>query len=365
MAEQGTLKRGVISTFFPTPRFLTMPSVGVDISDKSVKFTGITVQGDKRTLSHFGERPIPDGVMAKGMIQDLPALADIMTALRTEEGIDVIRASLPEEHAYIFRTPVPGDTPHDQIRTILEFKLEEHVPIPLPDAVFDYEVTGEDSGMRQATVSVFSKGIVGAYLDVFKKAGMQTLSLEVEASAMARAVIPEGDLGTYMIVDFGQLRTGICIVSRESVLFTTTVAIGGLPLTQAIQKYLNPPLEEIDRIKNERGILRQDDNRDLYMALLGSVAVLRDEINKHLLYWHTHPSDAGSTAPAPIEKVILCGGGANLAGLPEYLSATLRVPIEIGNVWRNTFSFNDVIPNIDRAHSLGFATAIGLALRTT
>jgi Tfp pilus assembly PilM family ATPase len=63
-----------------------------------------------------------------------------------------------------------------------------------------------------------------------------------------------------------------------------------------------------------------------------------------------------------IEKVILCGGSANLMGLPEYLSESLSIPTERARVWQNAFSLESFVPPITQRYSLGYATAIGLAL---
>ena len=355
-----TLKR-----FFPVPKYLNLPTVGIDISDRSVKFLEFAYEDGRRVLGRYGERGISEGIMAKGMIQQVEALAEILGKLKDDEHLHAIRASLPEEHAYIFQTVIPADTDYTQARNILEFQLEEHVPIPSQDAIFDYEVLEnplQDRAHVHVAVSVYSKGIVNAYLSAFTLAGLLPLSIEMEASAMARAVVQEGDKGTYLLVDFGRMRTGIAIVTGASPHFTSTVSVGSHPISQAIEKHLNASPEEVVRFKNNIGLTEPKKNQELYMAMMGAASVLKDEIEKHLMYWRTRKSVAGESV-SPAEKIILCGGGANLAGLVEYLSGNLRLPVVIGNVWQNAFSFDDTIPEIDRAHSLGYGTAIGLALR--
>src|SRR3989344_2237853 len=353
-----------LTRIFPAPRYLKMPAIGVDISDRSVKYASFVERNGAHRLRRFGEHTIPEGVIAKGKIVQPDALGDVLRALRREVRTDIIRASLPEEHAYIFQTTIPTETQEQEIRTMLEFQLEEHVPVPVRDAVFDYEFLLPLPGHthREVTVSVYSKTIVAGYIDSFVKAGFTPLSLEVEARAVARATIPEGDAGTYMLVDFGSLRTGIAIFSRGSVCFTSTVAIGGEPLSTTIRDTLKVSDAEVEKIKNEQG-LRVKDNPELALSMQGAISSLRDEISKHLNYWHTH-MDAVGTAMPPVEKKILCGGSSNLAGLSEYLSANLRITTTVGNVWTNAFSFDDVIPELDHAHSLGFAATFGLALRT-
>jgi Tfp pilus assembly PilM family ATPase len=46
---------------------------------------------------------------------------------------------LPEEKAYLFTTSIPKVAQKD-IRSAIEFKMEENVPIPASDLVFDFLV---------------------------------------------------------------------------------------------------------------------------------------------------------------------------------------------------------------------------------
>ena len=64
----------------------------------------------------------------------------------------------------------------------------------------------------------------------------------------------------------------------------------------------------------------------------------------------------------PIESILLCGEASGTVGLVEHLGAKHMVKIEMANVWKNIFSFDDHIPEISKEESLAYAAAIGLAL---
>ena len=167
-----------------------------------------------------------------------------------------------------------------------------------------------------------------------------------------------------MIVDFGKKRSGISIMSGGAVRFTTTVDVGGDTLTNALKKrHPNANEKEIEDIKNERGIKKTREGKEVTKALMETITALRDEINKHYVYWHTHAGEGKKTRPQ-IAKVLLCGGNANFAGLPEFLSRSLKIPVERANVWTNTFLIEDYVPPINFRDSLGYAPAIGLALHS-
>ncbi len=164
-----------------------------------------------------------------------------------------------------------------------------------------------------------------------------------------------------MIVDFGETRTGIAISYAGQVYFTSTIAIGGRMLTETLAKHFGIGIPEAEAMKRQFGLSKGTPEQDVFSLLLNNVAVLRDEINKHFIYWHTHPDENGAARPA-IEEIILVGGDANLSGLPDYLSASLRVKTVVANVWTNVHIPGSGVPELSRNDSLGYATAIGLSL---
>jgi Tfp pilus assembly PilM family ATPase len=61
---------------------------------------------------------------------------------------------------------------------------------------------------------------------------------------------------------------------------------------------------------------------------------------------------------------MLCGGGANLKGLPQFLSERLKIPVVCGNPWVNILKPPiKSIPELSYQESLTYVTALGLALR--
>lgn len=349
--------------FFPLPKYLQMPTVGIDISDHSVRFIEFEIKGGRLSLKRFGQRSIPDGALSYGDIKDRAKIQDVLKKLAYEDGISFVRCSLPEEKAYVFKTEVPLLRP-EETRDNIAFQIEENVPIKAADAVFDYVFIpdGEDGSHREAVVSVFPKVVVEAYLDLYTSAGLTPLSFEMEADALARALIPRSDSGCHMVVDFGQQRTGLSIVDRGVVQFASTVDVGGNILTNAIQRQFNVSFEEAEQIKREGTFVGHGEHREFFSTLMNSISALSEEMNKHYVYWHTHTDKKGRKA-TPIQKIILAGGDANLQGLHDHLSLTLKTKVELGNVWVNAFSLDQYVPPIPFAASLSYATAVGLGLR--
>ncbi|PCI27584.1 hypothetical protein COB55_05460 [Candidatus Wolfebacteria bacterium] len=352
---------------FPPPRFLQLPAVGLDISDHSIRFVELIPKRDGFRLVRFAHKRLPDAIFTNGEIRDLPGLKKALSDFQKENDIGFIHASLPEEKAYLYKTDVSTTEPAE-IRSAIEFGLEENVPLSPAEAVFDFHILNrndhESLDHTHASVTVLPKKVINQYIDLFSESNLNPLSFEIEAQSIARAVVADDNKDTVMVVDFGAQRTGISIVTCGVVTFTSTVDIGGQTLTQVIKKYFNVSHEEAEKIKIERGIVRDKTNTELFDLLLSTLATLKDEINKHHSYWNDRVKlDKENDGGEAINRIILCGRDSTLHGLAEYMSANLKSSVGVANVWVNTFDVAEYIPPISAKESLGFATAVGLALK--
>ncbi len=346
---------------FSTPAFLEMPSFGLDIADESIKYIDFKATPLGIRPNKYGEKNIPKGIIELGKIVDASKFAEIIKDLKKELNIKDARVSILENQIYLFKLKLDKEG-LVSIKENIELVLEEHIPIPAPEAIFDYEILEENSKQLIVEVSAIQIGIIEDYLSVFEEAGITIHSFEIEAAAIARAVIKDGDKDTYMLVDFGGKRTGIFIVSGGVVRFATTVDFGGIIFSQMIEKSLGVSFEEAEKIKKEYGLQRNLENKEIFPILLNSASILKDEIMKHFVYWHTHEDEDGAKNP-PIKKILLSGGNSSIPGLLDYFSMSMKVDTELANVWVNILDIQKEIPSIDSKVALSFATAIGLALR--
>ncbi len=341
-----------------------MPAVGLDISDDAVSVLELVRHKQEFAVGRFGRRVFPRGSISGGYIHDKDAVVGEIRKLKDALKLDFVNASLSEEKAYLFETKIPRVT-RKEIRGVLEFKLEENVPIAASEAIFDYTLIAapghEPGDSITAGVTVLPKKVVETYSELLNDAGLVPLSFEIEAQAISRAVIEKGDRGTYLLVNFGESKTGLFIVSNEVVHFTSTVSIGGVHITQAIAKYLSVSIEEAGRIKHEYASFKNKKNSNLFLSLMNVVSALKDEINKLSVYWRTHQCSDGVLGHK-IHQIVLCGRDAGLEGFADYLALAFENTVVVGNVWQNVFSLGDYVPPLGLDDSLDFAAAVGLAL---
>ena len=354
----------VARAILPPPNYLRMPSVGVDLSDSSLKYIQFrpAQHGEALSIVSYGELPIDPGVLSRGEIKDTTKLTAALREVKARTGTPYVRLALPEEGAYLFETQIDRDTAHIEIRGLLEFRLEENVPLSSRDAYFDYDIYPIVGAPKALGVSVTAYGCttVDALMEVASGAGFIPLSFEVESQAIARAILPKGTKGTHLILDCGKLRTGIGIVHNGILMYTSTIDLGGRELSSALKKQTK--IEDEDQltvIKNTQGLIRSAAGPEVYEALIATISAIKDEVAQRIQYWNNRDV---ANDDRFIDAVHLCGGSANVRGLAEYFTETLGIETSLANVWQNAFDINDTVPPIDRAHAYGYATAIGLGL---
>ena len=351
--------------FFPTPQFLAIPAVGLDISDRSIKLVDISKTNHHLALKRFTEIDLPPGVIEAGVIKKPDVLIEALRKLKKDHNLSSVVAALPEEWAYIVRLSLPALS-HQEMRQAIELQLDQYVPLPVNDVVFDYEVIGvpkAGSGGYDVAVSVFPQKEASAYASVLVEAGLTPLAFEIESQALARACLVPRDNTTTLILDIGKTRTGLGVVVRGSVALTSTIPnIGGRDMTRNIERSLNITTEEAEKLKKDRGLSRALDNEAVFTALIPMMSSLKDELTRVIEFWKTEQSQS-DYQERPVERIVVCGGQASLPGFVEYLSGQLNLPVFIGDPWTNAKEIVDLVPQLSFEDSLRFSTAIGLALR--
>jgi Tfp pilus assembly PilM family ATPase len=67
---------------------------------------------------------------------------------------------------------------------------------------------------------------------------------------------------------------------------------------------------------------------------------------------------------APVKRIVLVGGGANMANLDTYFSQNLGIPTSIGNPIQSlSTDASQVNQHLIQEHGSAFVVALGLAMR--
>ena len=348
--------------------YVTPHIVGLDISDLSAKY--LAFEAGNKSVGFSGTIDIPAGIIQNGEIKNESALVIVFRELVNRERqlhATFICSALPEEKGFLRLIQVPK-VKHEEVENIIRWEIEGNIPLPVEELIYDYEIVDPPPGQQldhiDVAITAFPKTIVEAYVRVLKEAGMRPFALEFESQAIIRAVVADPKLrSSYIIVDMGKNRTGISIFIGGSIVYTSTIPLGGAVLEENIAKELKTNEHEALEKKEQIGLNKSADNGQVFSALIPAVSILADELQKTIEYFKNHAEHvhSGSTA---VDGIVLVGGDANLLGLDTYLSSILRIPAVRADPFAKVRTSLTQIPLLKKNEALAFATAIGLALRT-
>jgi type IV pilus assembly protein PilM len=337
-------------------------------------------KGKKFSIVSFGESQIEPGIIEGGEIKDEEKLAKIVKEATKKVKTKYVVACLPEEKAFlqVIKMPIMSE---EDLKSAILFEAENYIPLPVSEVYLDCEIIPpvyNHLDHLDVLLSAIPKKTVDPYLRVLKKAGLKPIAFEIESLAISRALIKDQTTNyPVLIIDLGATRTSFIIFAGKSVRFTCSIPVSSVHFTELIAKNLKISFKEAEKLKIKYGleektkIKLKDEKASLekekgkiFEALIPALVDLVQQIKKYLDYYQSHAYLSGLPPDGrKIQKIILCGGGANLRRLSEFLSLELAIPVELANPWVNVFDQKKEIKGLSFEKSLSFATAIGLALR--
>jgi len=346
---------------------------GLDISDLSLKIIKLKKKGKFLDLACFGEMPVKPGLIEKGEVKNEEEVAKtIKEALTRINGGKLktkkVIVSLPEEEAFLQVIQVPKMAAEEAKKAVF-FEAENYIPLPVEKVYLDSQIIPpivDHLDHLDVLIAALPKETVDSYLSLVKKAGLEPLALEIESQAISRALVTnEMSREPLLLIDLGATRTSFIVFSGHSLRFTSSRPISGKHLTEIIAQTFKIDLKKAEEIKVTYGIEGNGKGIKILEALTPSLFELVKEIKQCLVYHQTHAAHEHLPPNGKkIARVILCGGGANLRGLSEFLSLQLNLSVELGNPWANILPNHlKEVPRLSYQESLRYTTALGLALR--
>jgi len=353
---------------------------GLDINDLSIKIAQLKRKMGGFTLTTFGRHEIKDGLIEEGEIKKESELIDVIKeAIKRTQGeplkTNCCITSLPETESFVQVVTLPL-MKKEEVAEAIKWEIEAHIPLALNEVYYDWQIIEaapdkkpaakeltQPSSHLKILIGALPKKTVDPYLNVLKKAGLKPLSFEIECVAIARALIKKGALHKpIVIVDVGARRTNLLICCDQTIYFTTSLLISNLSLEKTLSEKLDITQIKAKEIKMKVGLDPKHRDGKIFRALGEPLKELAAKIGNYTDFYHDHILPEQPRGER-IEKIMLCGGGANMLGLSEFLNTELKMPVQIGNPWINIFNNpEEASPGLPFDESLSFVTALGLAL---
>ena len=314
----------------------TGPVAGLDIEAGSIAATQVAVNGSAQvTDSAIGA--LDPGAFHEGEVLDAGTLSAALKDFFAEHKLSKrVRLGIGNQRLVVRTMRLPAIEDPKEMEAAVRFQAQEQMPMPLDQAVLEHQVVGgapaEEGGTAQVDVVVVAarREMIASFVEPLRRAGLDPVGVDLSAFAMIRALAGEPSGDAVLYCSLGDV-TNLAVARGRACLFTRVSHVGleAVSARLAGERGLTPehtaqwlsyvgletPVEQLEGDAETVAAARR--------ALEEGLSSLADELRLSLDYY------GAQEAAVPVERIVLCGPGSALAGLPSRMEAGIGLPISV------------------------------------
>ncbi len=341
--------------------------VGIDIGFSAVKI--VELKKSKKgnfELVRQSFIPLPEGALIEDEIQNQEQVVEcvVQAYKRGKFSTPLVCLGLWGSNTVARRLQLAGGTP-EEIEDQVIWEAEQYIPFDVEDSSISFHIVGENEGGGvDVVVGAARKDLIDSFKDVITLAGLKPkivdllqISLVNVFELSAAEELASAERSSWVLLDIGAQKTEFLIYKNGMISFAKQINIGGLMITEEIQRQMGVNYKEAEDLKitgDQSGNLPEE-----IVEIIDSVIEsFFSELKKTLDFY------VSSTSDESFSGCYITGGSSQIPGLLEGLEALLGFPVRKLNPFdaisydESDFSEDEIDELIHRGVSV-----IGLAMR--
>jgi type IV pilus assembly protein PilM len=344
--------------------------VGLDVEAGSIAATEVRLNGAAEvTATAIGG--LDQGTFHEGEVLDAERLSEALRSLFAEHKLcKRVRLGVGNQRVVVRTVRLPAIEDPKEMEAAVRFQAQEQVPMPLDQAVLEFQVVGgvpaEEGAAPQVDVIVVAarRDMIASFLEPVRSAGLEPVGIDLAAFGMIRALLGEGQpqqgagdrpSGATLFCGVGDV-TNLAVARGSTCLFTRVSHAGLEPTVGALVSALGMTPEHASQWLGHVGLERPLEEVEgdpetvarVRRVLEEGVTALLDELRLSLDYY------GAQEGALPVERIVLCGPGSVVAGLPARMEAGLGMQVAV--------SRPAALDGFDQAAAARLTLPFGLAL---
>ncbi|MGB9698216.1 MAG: type IV pilus assembly protein PilM [Thermodesulfobacteriota bacterium] len=351
--------------------------IGVDLGSQTVKLVAFKIGERGPLLTHLAVKAIPWEEE-----KDLSFGKEVLKAIFHEINLkpQKVRLVCSGTGMHIRRLSLPA-MPPEELKEAVRWELKNQIPQSIEAMEVRFHILGEkpeEGGSPRLDLIAVAcpQSTLERLLTIAAKAEIKPTHLDVAPFALWNLILTcqeNASAEDLAILDMGAEKTGIYIWQKGVLQFSREIIPGGADFTRAIREGLDPGekphllFTRAEKIKQIIGIPVQGPFPSIPGESISIAKItflmrpvlerLVGEISRSLEYFRAQISGKN------IDRLLLCGGGANMKNMAFYLSQELRLPVERFNPWKFLpFDPQNIDPQTLEELGPQLALAAGVAL---
>src|SRR5947209_866495 len=315
---------------------LQKDTVGLDIEPGYVA----AVQGvpGRVAVSNAAWAALPPGAVRDGEVVDVDAVsATLRDMFRQHKLPKRVRLGVANQRIVMRMIDLPPITDDKQLASALRFSAQDHIPMPLDQAVLEHQVMGqvqtEDGARTRVIVVAARRDMVDRLLEATRSAGLVTQGIDLSAFAMIRALHRPEATGPVAYLNVGGL-TNLAIASGRTCVFTRVVSTGTGSMATELAERRGLTLEHADGWLAYVGLEKPVEDIDGDPEIVAEARAVLSEGARQIADEVRNSIDfqAMREGSGSAESAVLTGAAVAIPGFCQDIGGALGVPFEIGVV---------------------------------
>jgi type IV pilus assembly protein PilM len=345
--------------------------VGLKIGASQLAAARVVNNGSAE-LVQVARQGLDPGIIVGGELREPDALSEALKLFFKANKLPKqgVRLGIASNRIGVRTFEIGGITDSKQLENAIRFRAQETLPIPLEEAVLDYQILSEtvdDEGVQthRVLLVVAYRDLVDRYVAACRKAGIKLAGIDLEAFALLRALGDRpADAGNaaIVVVSVGSERSTLAVSSGETCEFTRVIEWGGQNLNVVIARAMDVAPSEAEPVKLSLSLLEPAEAMEgldperaakVRTAVHEELQLYARELVSSLQFYQGQPGSLG------IGEVVLTGGTAQLPGLDAELGRLLGVKVRLGDPLSRVKLGKKVASDLE-AGSLAVAIGLGM-----
>jgi len=338
---------------------------GVDIGLSAVKVAELELKDDTYKLTKYASVLLPEAALIEDEIQkEDEILAAIEKAIKKAKITNnQVCIGLFGPNTVSRKLQLAGGS-EEEIEDQVNWEAEQYLPFSLDESSVAFHIVGENEGGGvDVVIAAARNDVILNFRSLMEKANLKVKVIDMGMLAITNVF--EHVMGekldvmgeSWLIVDIGAQKTEFIIYKNNMIMFTKEMNIGGVMITEEIQRQMGVNYFEAEELK-----IKGDGNGNLPEEIIqiidDVVEAFYSEIKKTIDFY------VSSTSDESLVGCLMTGGGILIPGLIEGLEALLGVEVGVLNPFE-AISYDKKVFKEDQINEIAYTsvTALGLAMR--
>jgi type IV pilus assembly protein PilM len=341
-------------------------SVGLDITSDSIAATEIQTGG---SIGRTAIVPLQPGVVKEGDLVNREVLAEALKDLFARHKLSKsVRVGVANQRVVVRSLQLPLIEDEGELDSAVRFRAQEAIPMPLDQAVLDHQVVAKRDGpdgnrMMDVLAVAARRDMVVGLLEAVRGAGLQPIGIDLSAFGMIRALkdrtaamateVGDAPPATRLFCHLGDV-TNLAVARGNECVFARVSPFGIETIADRLASRQNVSIDEARELIMEVGleeeveVFGQDNASGAREALEEGATKLGEELRMSMDFY------GAQDGVTPVDRVVLCGPGSTIPGLPERIQAGLTLDVSV--------DLPSALEHLDQEDAARLTVSYGLAL---